>query len=131
MQPTLEQWLARKPKGKAPRKRIRKMSKRREGANREYAIRRKRYLAEHPTCDAFHTIIGWAARNWKYDELAMNTWYFCVDPTTPPPSVEIHHMKKPKCKYLNDESTWLAVARWSHNFIEQNKSVARDLGLLS
>jgi hypothetical protein len=75
-------------------------------------------------------IIGWAARNWKQDEIALETWYSCSDPVTPRASVEIHHKKKPKCKYLNDESTWLAVSSWSHRFIEQHKDIARDLGLL-
>lgn len=74
-------------------------------------------------------IVYWAATHWKTDERAMETWYGS-EPGCTPRATEIHHTRKPKCKYLNDESTWLAVSRWSHEFIEQNKSVARELGLL-
>lgn len=47
-----------------------------------------------------------------------------------PKSSEIHHTKKPKCKYLNDESTWMAVSREGHEWIEHHKSEARELGML-
>jgi len=113
-QPTFEEWLKR---GEArPKKRtlLRSVSKKREAQNRIYAKKRKQFLASHPFCMAQDII-----------EL-----YTGVGPRTHQRSVEIHHMKKPKCKYLNDESTWLAVSRFSHEWIEKNKKTARTLGLL-
>lgn len=47
-----------------------------------------------------------------------------------PKSTEIHHTKKPKATYLNDESTWLAVCREMHEKIENNKAWARSKGYL-
>jgi len=126
MQPTLEQWLARKPKGKAPRKRIRKVSKRRAPQNREYTLRRRAYLLEHPYCEAHKIICEWL---WDNDRVAWERAPFGYDGHGPD-AEEIHHKKKPKCKYLNDESTWLAVAAWSHRWIEDHKRDARLIGLL-
>jgi len=114
-----------KPKGKAPRRRIPRVTKKRAKQNREYAARRKAYLLAHPYCMARDKIMDYLREE---NDLAAymaaprgGIWF----------SEEVHHTKKPKCKYLNDESTWLAVCSWSHRFIEQNKSVARTLGLLS
>lgn len=47
-----------------------------------------------------------------------------------PAATEIHHTRKPKATYLNDERTWLAVCREMHEKIEQNKSWARERGYL-
>lgn len=120
-QPTLEQWLQR-GRTKKPRKPLKHVSKKRGAANREYAKRRKRYLAEHPKCEAWGRIVDWAIESgWlSFNEV----------PVAAPQSSEIHHTKKPKCKYLNDESTWLAVSRWSHDWIENHKDIARKIGLL-
>lgn len=63
MQPSLTDWLARKPSGPKPRKplrrsvRVKKVSKKRGRANREYTVRRKRFLEAHPLCMA-HAKIG-------------------------------------------------------------------------
>lgn len=47
-----------------------------------------------------------------------------------PRATQIHHMKKPKSKYLNDESTWMAVSSHAHRYIEDHKSEARKKGYL-
>lgn len=125
---TLAEWLARTPKGPAPRKPLKRasrpnsVSKKRGRANREYAVRRKAFLEAHPYCQAYARIL-----NWVHDHDDKLFWSISW---ISPRSTEIHHMKKPKCKYLNDESTWLSVCRWSHDWIESNKSTARTLGLL-
>lgn len=110
------------PKAKQ-KKQLKKVSKRREGANREYTLRRKAFLWEHPYCFAY----GIIAAAWRLGEGQAIPAHW---PKSCPRSEEIHHMRKPKCKYLNDESTWLAVSRWSHEWIESHKSTARKLGLL-
>ncbi len=122
---TLEQWLARSPSGRKPKKPIPKVTKKRAKANREYAVRRKAFLEAHPSCEAHGRICEWLHENDKTAWLAApyNVYRQLR-------SAEIHHTRKPKCKYLNDESTWLAVCRWSHLWIEDHKDVARRLGLL-
>lgn len=121
MQPSLKDWLLRKPQGPAPKKRMPKVTPKRAKANREYSVRRKVFLLAHPQCMAWEAIRHYAWQN----------LYNITMPAVRPLATEIHHMKKPKSKYLNDESTWLAVSRWGHEFIEQNKSIARKLGLLA
>lgn len=94
---------------------IKKVGKKREGEARVYAKKRKAFLAAHPYCMA--GVSGGLVPPTRDIK--------CVRPPT-----EIHHTKKPKCKYLNDESTWLAVCRPCHNWIEDHKSNARAIGLL-
>ncbi len=103
--------------------RPRQVSSKRAKEGRVYSVKRKAYLEAHPKCQAYDII----AAEWRLNEGQgiPDHW-----PQSCPPSVEIHHKRKPKCKYLNDESTWLAVCRWSHEFIEANKSTARALSLL-
>lgn len=42
-------------------------------------------------------------------------------------AVEVHHMRS-RGKYLNDTSTWLAVSREGHMFIEMNPELAKERG---
>lgn len=102
---------------------IRRVSKKRAKANAEYSVRRKRYLTEHPYCEFWLRERG--IRN--LDELKQRGEYVLLQV---PRSTEIHHMRKPKCRYLNDESTWMAVSREGHAFIEANKNLARQRGYL-
>ena len=48
------------------------------------------------------------------------------------PTTEIHHKYcgKDRAKYYLDTSTWLAVNRDSHNFIQKKKKKSRELGYL-
>ena len=125
MMPPLKDWLKRGEKRPKQKKRIRPMSKKRERENREYLKKRKAFLKAHPYCQARAKISDFMYSEceaaWMDSLFNQGSWY----------STEIHHMKKPKCKYLNDETTWLAVSRWSHNWIEDHKDVARGLGLLA
>lgn len=45
------------------------------------------------------------------------------------PATEVHHTAK-RGKNLNNVETWLPVCRPCHDWIEDNKSKARELGLL-
>ena len=124
---TLAEWLDRGSSPKKPRKRIPKVTAKRAKANREYAKRRKAFLAAHPMCMAWTRITEHLASCGDPWALSQS----CLPPIGPMGwATEIHHMRKPKRKYLNDESTWLAVSPWSHRWIEDNKSTARLLGLL-
>lgn len=114
--------LAKSPHPPKQRKPMKKVSKKRGAALKEYAKRRRRFLKERPWCEAWTAIYFYH----KKHGIDMPS----DAPRTCPPSSEIHHTKKPRNKYLNVESTWLAVSRWSHDFIENHKSIARQIGLL-
>jgi hypothetical protein len=122
---SLAEWLVRADQPKKVRKPMPRVTKRRAKANREYTVRRKRYLILHPYCEAIERIRGHLL------ETASAKEYQAAPKSSLQLSTEIHHMWKPKSKYLNDESTWIAVCRWSHEYIEKNKTTARQLGLLS
>lgn len=124
-----------KPKVRKP---IRKVGKKRSKANAEYAKRRKAFLKAHPYCQ------WWIMENMKTtievfgfdfaEDLVIAASGLIRSATgyikSVPLATEIHHKKKPKCKYLNDESTWMAVSREGHEWIEANKKLARERGYL-
>lgn len=111
---------------------IRKVSKKRAGQNRLYAMLRPRYLNDHPWCQIFMMRFGLKEEDIKqyngaYKETTndgMNYWKIV------PLATEIHHTKKPKSTYLCDQSTWLSACREQHEWVENNKGKARELGLL-
>lgn len=113
---------------------LRRVSKKRKAALVEYYARRKIFLVLHPYCQV------WLAENgFKESDIfqitgrggvvARKDGFRCQEYSVPRSS-EIHHTKKPKATYLNDETTWLAVSREMHDKIEQNKSWAREKGYL-
>jgi hypothetical protein len=120
MQPTLKDWLNRGRASPKKRKGLLAMSKKRKGDARVYSKKRRAFLEANRYCQAFWRIVNHTKR------FPMMGGFYGSAPAT----TEIHHTKKPKCKYLNDESTWLAVCRWSHDWIEDHKSTAREIGLL-
>jgi len=106
--------LSRPKRPTKKKKGIRRASPRRQEQLKLYWAKRRAFLAANPLCQAapiIKKLLG-------------------LHQTPVLGSVEIHHKRKPKSKYLNDETTWLAVSRWAHRWIEDNKSIARDLGLL-
>jgi hypothetical protein len=123
----LEKWLARGKKEKKPRKPLKPRSKKRAKADAEYSARRKRFLAEHPYCELH--LMEFVEPLLK-SQIGAWALHLCGMDKCVPRSTEIHHMRKPKSKYLNDESTWMAVSREGHEWIENNKSEARKRGYL-
>jgi hypothetical protein len=96
----------------------------------EYRRRRIDFLKRNPYCQVWlkeHDVTDEEIDGFGSIEL---NYGFEVKVVMVPRSTEIHHTKKPKCKYLNDESTWLAVCREMHDKIENNKSWARSRGYL-
>lgn len=118
------EWLERKPAGPKPKKRLPKKTPRRAKADREYSVRRKQFLSGVIFCQAYDAINLHLYRN-DYE------YWLKHCPPVCPIATQVHHTKKPKCKYLNDETTWLAVSFWSHQWIEDHKKTARLLNLLS
>ena len=117
------------PAPKKGRKRLAPRSKKREGANREYLRLRKAFLQRHPYCQIWMKRMGLT----ENDKVLWGGQYFHRPTMTvywAPRSQEIHHSRKPRSKYLNDTSTWFAASRKEHQWLEDNKSQARALGLL-
>ena len=82
---------------------MKKQSKKMTKKNTEYSKLRKVYLTDKPNCMA--SIPGCALR-----------------------ASEIHH-KKGRGEYHNDVSTWLAVCRSCHEWIETHPEQALELNL--
>jgi hypothetical protein len=132
MIPSFQQWLDRGKEKTKKTYRIPKVTKKRAAANREYAKRRVAYLKAHPFCQIYlryHNLDESAviARNGacvvRNEKGQTFTDYA-------PRSNQIHHAAKPKCKYLNDESTWFAASPKWHEWAEQNKKEARRIGVI-
>jgi len=111
------------PKGKAPRKRIRKVSKRRERQNREYTVRRKAFLEAHPFCQVWLKRMGFTEQEAFAYSGHFNSLH-C------PRSEEVHHANKRTGDRLNDERYWVAASSAEHRWIHAHPSEARKLGLL-
>jgi len=89
---------------KKPRQiRINKTSKKQVKLNTEYSKERVKFLTQHPLCQA--KLID------------------CQKEAS-----EIHH-KRGRGIYMLDTSTWLAVCRACHHFIENNPLISKNLGL--
>tara|TARA_R110000868_G_scaffold93805_2_gene259384 strand:+ start:5583 stop:5972 length:390 start_codon:yes stop_codon:yes gene_type:complete len=128
MMTTLTEWLARKPKGRAPRRRLRPVSAKRGVAARYYAAARLFFLARHPYCQVFIARMG-------LDEVALKQWgghYADIHGLLrrAPTSDDVHHKAgRTGTNYL-DEQTWLAVSRQEHEWIHAHPSEARKRGWL-
>jgi hypothetical protein len=123
MQPTLKQWLARKPAGPKAKKglartgRVRPISKKRSREGKTYSLLRAAFLQAHPACQAWAKIIT------AHPEV--------TGPVACPQSQEIHHTRgRHSGNYLNTD-TWLAVSRWGHRWIHSQPREARKLGLIA
>lgn len=116
---------------------LRKRSSRKAKLDREYTKLRKKYLDENPICEwwlaengfmkhanGYINIEGMYGFTPIYDSHRMDVIFGA------PRSAEIHHMRKPRITYQNDTSTWMAVSRLGHEWIENNKKLAREKGYL-
>jgi hypothetical protein len=79
-----------------------KISKKKEIENQEYSILRVEFLTKHPTCQA---------------KLPGCTVMSC----------DVHHSRG-RGKYTLDVSTWFALCRTCHVYIEMNSDVAKEYG---
>jgi hypothetical protein len=100
---------------------IRKVSTKRQRELREYSKKRKAFLLAHPVCQVWQACT-FEQRRAIFDGIEKINF--------PVLSCDIHHMRKPRSTYLNDESTWMAVSRQGHEWIESHKSEARARGWL-
>jgi hypothetical protein len=138
MQPTLKDWLARKPRQKAKkglkrsgkplkRSRMRSVSKGRAKQLREYSVKRRAFLKAHPWCQI------WLRRHYMTEEHAnaYNGWFaIMANLVRCPRSCDVHHSKGRTGKNYLDETTWVAASREEHEWAHRHPSQARALGLL-
>jgi len=94
------------------RTRLKPISEKRSAELKVYRTLRKEFLSVNRMCEAGVTLeaagIVCGCRKW---------------------SSEIHHTAKRR-KNLNNVDTWMPICRPCHDWIEQNKSKARELHLL-
>lgn len=102
---------------------LRRVSKKRSAQLREYSKLIKIYKEAHPFCEATIKLKGLD----EAEVIANDGRYF---DGVVPRSTEIHHVAKRYGSRLNDTSKWMAICREMHERIEQNKSWARENGLL-
>ncbi len=114
---------------------LRRVSKKRAKQLRDYSVIRAAFLLEHPVCEVWMKENGWkrtdGARihNEKpghFDASAQDLFDIGA-----PRSVEIHHRNRRNGARLNDPAYFIAVSRTGHEFIHNNPSKAREMGLLA
>jgi hypothetical protein len=91
-------------KGKQPRKTISKVSHKREKINKEYYKLVEQFKKDNPKCNA------------KINQ-------YCTGATEDP------HHSRGRGKFLLDVSTWIAVCRSCHTYIENHPADAQKRGL--
>ena len=85
-----------------PRQKINLKSTKMQKTERAYSVLRKAFLVQHPVCKA--------------------SLHVCTVKST-----DVHHMKG-RGKYHLDTTTWVALCRSCHMWIEENPDVSEELG---
>lgn len=106
MQPSLKDWLSRKPQGPAPKKRMPKVTPKRAKRLGFYRILRKGFLGANQDCQAkFACCSGRAS--------------------------QVHHKASRVGDKLNDTRDFLAICAPCHLYLHAHPKQARALGLLT
>jgi hypothetical protein len=118
MIPTFKQWLARRPSGRKPRKRLPQSSPKRAKALRLYRVIRKDYLAANPWCEAGAVImVAKLPASYHVPRCSIR-------------ATEIHHLSR-RGPNLNNTDTFCGCCHECHRWIETHAQEARRLGLLT
>src|SRR5690349_9596322 len=99
--------LAKSPAAGPQLRRIRSVSKRRQGRMREYRARAKLFRLLQPECQCCRRIFG----------------------RKPAPATEVHHSRGRVASLLLDERFWIAACGKCHDWCHANPSTAREKGL--
>lgn len=89
-----------------PPKAIKPFSKKREELNKIYKEKRDIYMKDHPICEGYGLIQG------------------CTKDAT-----DCHHSAGRVGAKLIDETTFVALCRSCHSFVEENAEIAKELKL--
>jgi hypothetical protein len=103
--------------------RIVRISKARSADRRTYAKDREDYLAEHPWCQIFI-----ARRGLNEAEAIAKNGYSHGKKI--PRATQIHHRNKSRGDRLLDKLWWMSACAEEHEWVENNKTEAREIGLL-
>lgn len=103
------------------------VSKKRSAQLREYSKLRKQFLADNPVCGWWLKMRG---QDFQHLEQRGGCWWSPGLEEYALLSCDIHHRNSRIGEKLNDTSDWIAVSREGHNWIHQNLSKARALGLI-
>lgn len=101
-----------------------RVSKKRAKALREYAKKRKAFLAAHPFCQVRIAVFGLTENFVIWAEGKMPNWAGGWMPR----ATEVHHKAGRSGKNFLDESTWMAVSREGHRWLHNNPREARARG---
>ena len=106
---------------------LKRISDRRMVETTYYAVRRRRFLREHPYCQEWLREHGV-----EESEAIRNGGNACIEGRTVavPLATEVHHMNKRRGVDLLDERYWLAVSAEAHARIEAKLGWARECGLM-
>lgn len=104
-------------------KRIARISKHRSSQRQTYTKNRTSYLREHPYCMIF------IFRHQLNEEDVIANYGYSGGRKVPR-SNQIHHRGKSVGEMLNDERWWMACSFPEHDWVENHKNIARELGLL-
>lgn len=118
----LSDWLARKPKEKAPRKRIPAMSAKRKKEAREYSKKRETFLRLRPLCERWQK---------RWEAVSNHGPFIILEGKCGRLADDVHHMKGRLDGNYLDDLTWLPVCRSCHDWIHTHPKEARALGLLA
>lgn len=127
MMQDLATWLARKPKGRAPKKPLPKRTKKRAAEERLYRKLAMEYLIANPICQVWLKENGWTRQTGMALGRANGETAHLLT-IAGPRSTELHHRAKRRGKLLCDTRYFLAVCSANHAKIEQNLGWARKEG---
>ncbi len=114
-------------------KRIKPTTAKRAAERRQYAKQSAAYLAAHPYDQITIALHGLNEDSVRWHGTGDSTPVRVKIPSgivTVQRSNQIHHRNKGFGARLLDERWWMATCAESHDFVERNKGVARELGLL-
>lgn len=110
--------------GLVRKKRMKQVSKKREGENKEYSKLRKQFLKDHPWCRVCQDL-GMSAGTFTYDYPGGRIILPIGRKAT-----EVHHQGRRNGKWLTDVRFFLPVCRAHHDYIEKHGDWARQRGYL-
>lgn len=115
--------------------RVKPITKQRSSERKEYNAEKLVYLEANPFCEIFcavHRINVRAHLKDIFDHDATGPWKTYVEgkPVLVPRANQIHHRNKARKGRLLDKRWWMAASPGWHQWAEDNKEKAREIGIL-
>jgi hypothetical protein len=106
------------------KKPMRRVSRKRAKANKEYTATRKAFLALRPLCEV------WRELAQEQDKELSEAIFGPGKLHSPVYSQDVHHVKGRLREHYLDSNTWMAVSRLGHAWIHAHPKEARARGWL-